>query len=87
MDLQNGGYILIEGYDEQKNFLVEMFDTKEEAQAFYDKQDLSDESGIGIVTMEDRLLGPIKEKVLQYYNKPMWTRYEKNHEELKSKLW
>jgi hypothetical protein len=80
MDIPNGGYVLIEGYDEQKDLLVEMFDTREAAEEFYSQQDLSDEYGIGIVTMEDRLLGTIKEKTLQYYNKPTWTRYEKNYE-------
>lgn len=87
LDLPNGGYVLMEGYDEQKNFLVEMFDTQEEAQDFYDKQDLSDENGVGIVTMEDRLLGTIKEKTLQYYTKPVWTISEIDYQKFFKKTY
>jgi hypothetical protein len=80
MDIPNGGYVLIEGYDEQKDLLVEMFDTREEAEEFYNEQELSDENGIGIVTLEDRSYGTIKEKKLQYYTQPVWTTDEIDYE-------
>jgi len=59
-----------------------MFDTREEAEEFYNEQELSDESGIGIVTMEDRSLGTIKEKTLQYYTQPVWIKDEVDYENL-----
>lgn len=81
MDLSNGGYILIEGY-EDKDLQIKVFDTLEEADAFYSEQELSNDYGIGIVTIEDRLIGTIKEKTLQYYTKPIWTSDEVNYQNL-----
>lgn len=58
-------YDYIEGYENSDPTTFGPFDTYEEALAAYDKADLDIYEGIGSVTIEDRLTGQIKEKVLE----------------------
>lgn len=72
---ENEGFDLLEGFGE-KDSLIYVFDTLEEAQAYYDDNELSPEYGIGTVTIEDRLVGTVKEKQLELYMKPSWVNRE-----------
>lgn len=58
-------YEILPGYEEEPSYTYGPFDTLEEALAAYDKADLDIYEGIGSVTIEDRLTGQIKEKVLE----------------------
>lgn len=69
------GFDLLEGF-EDKDSSIYAFDTLEEAQACYDDNELSADYGVGTVTIEDRLVGTIKEKQLELYMKPTWVNAE-----------
>jgi hypothetical protein len=68
---EDEGFDLLEGFEE-KDSNIYVFDTLEEAQFCYDDNELSPEYGVGTVTIEDRLVGTIKEKQLELYMKPTW---------------
>lgn len=74
-DGENEGFTPLEGFGD-KDSSIYVFDTLEEAQACYDDNELDQEYGVGTVTIEDRLVGTIKEKQLELYMKPTWINRE-----------
>jgi hypothetical protein len=74
---EDEGFDLLEGF-EDKDSSIYVFNTLEEAQARYDDNELSPEYGVGTITIEDRLVGTVKEKQLELYMKPTWINREYN---------
>jgi hypothetical protein len=74
---QDEGFDLLEGFQDTDSSIY-VFDTLEEAQACYDNNELDPEYGVGTVTIEDRLIGTVKEKQLELYMKPTWVNREYN---------
>lgn len=72
---ENEGFDLLKGFQD-KDSSVYVFNTLEEAEACYDDNELSPDYGIGTVTIEDRLVGTVKEKQLELYMKPTWFNRE-----------
>jgi len=55
---------LLDGFDHNYSE-TKVFDTLEDAEAYYDEVDLDIYEGVGSVMIEDRLTGQIKEKSLE----------------------
>jgi hypothetical protein len=72
---EDEGFDLLERFSD-KDSSIYVFDTLEEAQACYDNNELTPECGVGTVTIEDRLIGTLKEKQLELYMKPTWINRE-----------
>jgi hypothetical protein len=56
---------LLDGFDNNSSSETRVFDTYEEAEAYYNDVDLDIYDGVGSVMIEDRLTGTITEKSLE----------------------
>lgn len=58
-------YELLDGYEDKDSYMFGPFKTFEEAEDAYNESELDIYSGVGSVTIEDRMTGQIKEKCLE----------------------
>lgn len=61
---ENIEYEYAKGFDESDQ-VIEVFDTYEDAIAYYENIDLDQRDGVCCATIEDRMAGTVRQKILQ----------------------